>query len=457
MGRIFISAGRGGEEGGGTPDPGALAGGTTETQQMILLRDQIVSELRSRGCEVLSVPDDLSLRASIQWINDHSGQGDVALEIYADAFLHPNVRGASVFYIANNTERKKHAELMLLLLLHRLPQILSRGTKPDTATGVGSLSFCRQVVIPSLLMKVGFLTNPDDRALIINNRRKMALGLADGLTAWSREVSGVEPNQPSPVPAPAPAYPVINIKINNQAYDEQGILINSNAYIPMDLVDRLGIDLTQSLDVRLVQYRGIVYVKAIELREYNFSVTWDNPTRTVALRSILQICRSQIDRIMGGGNTSEVQLIVFLKANNENALTYFPDLPKLYREEGAIEGVNYDIAFCQMCLETGFLRFGGDVKPSQNNFAGLGTVGSGAQVATFPSPQIGVRAQIQHLKAYASLEPLVQEVVDPRFHLVTRGVAPLVSQLSRRWAADLSYGDKIMAMLRWLYESANLL
>ncbi|MBD0265821.1 MAG: glucosaminidase domain-containing protein, partial [Tolypothrix sp. Co-bin9] len=139
------------------------------------------------------------------------------------------------------------------------------------------------------------------------------------------------------------------------------------------------------------------------------------------------------------------------------ALVKFPDIPKLYREEAGIEGVNYDIAFCQMCVETGFLRFGGDIRPEQNNFAGLGAIGGGSEAASFPSARIGVRAHVQHLKAYASLEPLVQEVVDPRFRFVTRGIAPLIDQLSGRWSADLDYGARISAMLKRLYESAGLL
>ncbi|MEC4986419.1 MAG: N-acetylmuramoyl-L-alanine amidase [Oscillatoria sp. PMC 1068.18] len=447
MGRIFLSAGHGGIE-AGRVDPGAIAGGTTEAQQMILLRDQIVPELRSRGFEVFYVPDDLSLRQTIDWINARARNDDVALEIHADAFSNPDVRGASVFYIAGNDARKKHAELLLVSLLRRVPQLPSRGVKADTATAVGSLGFCRQVAIPSLLMEVGFLTNPDDRALLRDRRREIAMGIADGLAGWSRDVSGVEP---------PPAYPVVNIRVNGQTYAEQGILINSNSYIPIDLVDRLGVDLTQDPTVRLVEYRGVVYVKAVELRDFNVSITWDNATRSVVLRTNLQICPGQLDRIMGHGNTSEVQLIVFLKANNENALTSFPDLPKLYREEATVEGVNYDIAFAQMCLETNFLRFGGSSRPSQNNFAGLGNVGGGSEGATFPSARIGVRAHIQHLKAYASVEPLVQELVDPRFNFVTRGIAPLVQQLSGRWTANPDYGEQIMAIVRRLYESANLL
>jgi hypothetical protein len=449
MGRIFVSAGHGGLENNGW-DPGALAGGTTEAQQMILLRDVIVPELRSRGFEVLSVPDTLSLDQSISWINSRARSGDVAIEIHADSYSNPTARGATAYYIAGNAERKKHGDMILLALIRRLPQLPSRGSKPDTATGVGRLGICRQIAIPSLLLEVGFLSNPDDRALLLNRRRDMALGIVDGLEAWSRDINGKAPSLEQ-------SHPVVNIRINGQNYGEQGILVNSNGFIPVDLVDRLGVNLTQRPEIRLVQYRGVVYVKAIELREFNINVGWENSTRTVVLRSISQICPGLFDRIIGQGNTSEVQLIMFLKANNENALAEFPDLPKLYREEAAIEGISYDIAFCQMCLATNFLRFGGDIKPSQNNFADLGAVGGGAQGATFPSAQIGVRAHIQHLKAYANLEPLVQEVVDPRFRFVTRGIAPLVDQLSGRWSSDPQYGQKILAILRRLYESADLL
>ncbi|MCX7595639.1 MAG: N-acetylmuramoyl-L-alanine amidase [Fischerella sp.] len=450
MGRIFLSAAHGGKEIGGI-DPGSIAGGTTEAKEMILLRDLIVTELRARSFEVLSVPDDVSAKQTIEWINSRGRRGDIALEIHADAAGNPSVRGASVFYIASNDERKSNADLLLMGLLRRVPQLPNRGVKPDTASGLGSLAFCRQTKVPSLLMQVGFLSSPDDRSLLQNRRRDFALGIADGLAAWSRIVDSGSGN------GGELTYAAINISINGQNYPEQGILINGNAYIPIDLVDRLRIDLSKAANVRRVTHRRVVYVKAIELREFNISVSWDSRTKTVTLRSNLVICPGQIDRIMSHGNTSEVQLQIFLKNHNENALVQFPDIAKLYREEATTEGVNYDIAFCQMCVETGFLRFGDDIKPEQNNFAGLGTIGGGTEAAIFENARIGVRAHIQHLKAYASLEPLVKEVVDPRFRFVTRGIAPLVDQLSGRWSADLNYGSKIMAMLKRLYESAGLM
>lgn len=450
MGRIFISAAHGGREAGGI-DPGAIAGGTTEAKEMILLRDLIVTELRARTVEVLAVPDDLSAAQTITWINSRARSTDVAVEIQADAASSPTVRGASVYYIASNNQRKQNAETLLMGLLRRVPQLPNRGVRPDTDSGLGSLQFCRRTTLPALVMQVGFLSSPDDRNLLQTRRRDFALGIVDGLIAWSR---GVDPNPGTPV---EPNYPPINININGQNYPEQGILINGNSYIPIDLVDRLRIDLSRASNVNRVTYRRVVYIKAIELRDFNISISWDSATKTLKLRSILTICPAHIDQIISNGNTTEVQLQIFLRNNNENALVQFPDIPKLYREEAIIEGVNHDLAFCQMCLETGFLRFGGDIRPQQNNFAGLGAIGGGSEAASFPSARIGVRAHIQHLKAYASLEPLVQQEVDPRFRFVTRGVAPSVDQLSGRWSADLDYGTKIKALFKRLYESAGLI
>ncbi|WP_008309201.1 N-acetylmuramoyl-L-alanine amidase [Leptolyngbya sp. PCC 6406] len=450
MGQIFISAGHGGWENGAI-DPGFVTTETTEAAEMMRIRDLVVPELRSRGFEVLAVPDDLSDEQSLSWINARCRITDVALELHAGAASTAVTRGASVFFIANNETRKTHAELLLLALLRRVPQLSSRGARPDTTTGIGSLTFTRRINCPSLLMEVGYLTNPDDLGLIQNRRRDMALGIADGTASWSRAVAGNA--------STGQTFPEISISINGGIYSEKGVIISDNAYIPIDLVDQLNIDLSTATEIRRVRYRNVVYVKAIDLRNYNVSIGWDASTRTVTLKSqgALQVCSGQLDRIMGKGNTHDVQLLVFLKANNESAPDRYKDLPRFYREEGAIEGVNYDIAFCQMCIETNFLRFGGHVNADSNNFGGIGSSPGSTGGAEFRDPRIGVRAQIQHLKAYASTEPLTQELVDPRFGFVRRGIAPLLGQLSGRWDADPLYGDKILAVLRRLYEAAGLL
>jgi hypothetical protein len=161
--------------------------------------------------------------------------------------------------------------------------------------------------------------------------------------------------------------------------------------------------------------------------------------------------------IMGKGEIGAEVLASFLLNENKNADRNFVEqLARYYLAEAEIEGVNHDIAFAQMCLETGFLRFGNLVQPEQYNFAGLGATGPGVPGLSFPSPQMGVRAHIQHLKAYGSEDSLNQELINPRFRLVRRGSSPSIQGLAGTWAADLQYAEKIERILQRLYSYGNL-
>lgn len=155
--------------------------------------------------------------------------------------------------------------------------------------------------------------------------------------------------------------------------------------------------------------------------------------------------------IMGNAVLGADQLAAFLLAKNSAPKLNGVDaakLAQLYIAEGKTEGVRGDLAFCQSCLETGYWKFNGDVKPEQNNFSGIGATGGGASGASFPDAQTGVRAQIQHLKAYASKDALKNPCVDPRYNLVTKGIAPTIEGLSGRWATDSGYGAKILSIYK---------
>ena len=144
----------------------------------------------------------------------------------------------------------------------------------------------------------------------------------------------------------------------------------------------------------------------------------------------------------------------FMRENPKADQAYVRELADLYVEEASAEGVSHEVAFIQMCLETGFLSFRGLVTPDMNNFCGLGSIGPGKPGERFPSPRIGVRAHVQHLKGYATEEPLVRELVDPRYRWIRYGTAPAISDLAGRWAADPEYGSKLDALLRRLYSFA---
>jgi hypothetical protein len=161
--------------------------------------------------------------------------------------------------------------------------------------------------------------------------------------------------------------------------------------------------------------------------------------------------------ILGKGETEAALLASFLLSENKNADKEFAEqLVQLYITEAETEGINHDVAFAQMCLETGFLRFGGLVSLEMNNFCGLGSIGPGVPGEKFPTAELGVRAHIQHLKAYASDQPLKGELVDPRYRFVRRGSVPLVQGLAGTWAADKKYAEKIEIILSRLYSFTKI-
>lgn len=104
--------------------------------------------------------------------------------------------------------------------------------------------------------------------------------------------------------------------------------------------------------------------------------------------------------------------------------------------------------------ETSFLKFTGDVSITQYNFAGLGATGNGVSGLSFSDIRTGIRAQVQHLKAYATKDlPLANPCVDPRFNYVQRGCAQFVEWLGIQenplpggygWAAEAGYGNSII-------------
>ena len=130
---------------------------------------------------------------------------------------------------------------------------------------------------------------------------------------------------------------------------------------------------------------------------------------------------------------------------------------KIIKEEADAENIKADVVFIQAMLETGYLKFGGDVKISQFNFAGLGATGNGVAGNSFKDVRTGIRAQVQHLKAYANKEALKNTCVDVRFSYVTRGSAPYVEWLGIQenpngggWAASKNYGNDLLGLINKL-------
>ena len=161
-------------------------------------------------------------------------------------------------------------------------------------------------------------------------------------------------------------------------------------------------------------------------------------------------------KIMGTPQASIEQMRAYIKKKvNPQVSDSVTKMISLYITEGTAEGVRGDIAFAQSCLETGNFTFAGSaVTLDQNNFCGLGVNITGKKGCSFKTAKEGIRAQIQHLQAYACTDRLKQKCIDPRYTYVSRGCAEYVEHLGiqenpkgQGWAAGKNYGTQIIEIL----------
>ena len=146
------------------------------------------------------------------------------------------------------------------------------------------------------------------------------------------------------------------------------------------------------------------------------------------------------------GNVSFLSLDKALSWSNLHLSEKYHDIIEFYKEHGDYYGIRWDWAFAQSCHETGIFQFGGDVKPEQNNFAGIGATGNSNPGESFDSISEGVKAQIQHLACYAGVDIAKEQLIAKR----TKKVKDLIlgksltwEGLAGNWAMDAQYFNKI--------------
>ncbi|NFH34577.1 glucosaminidase domain-containing protein, partial [Clostridium sporogenes] len=173
---------------------------------------------------------------------------------------------------------------------------------------------------------------------------------------------------------------------------------------------------------------------------------------------LFKVHASSTTPIVGRAQLTQDQAFNYFRTrNSEKSDQAVKNFISIVWQEANLEGIKPDVAFMQIMKETNFLRFTGDVKECQNNFAGIGATGGGVSGAYFKDTRTGVRAVVQHLKAYCSTEGLRTSCVDPRFTYVKRGISPYVEWLGigenpnypdQGWAADNNYGKSIASMMQ---------
>jgi hypothetical protein len=150
--------------------------------------------------------------------------------------------------------------------------------------------------------------------------------------------------------------------------------------------------------------------------------------------------------------------MAFLKDRNPRLSPEQEKIAVEYMRHGEALGIRWDYAFFQMVIETGYLTFErergrrGDVRPKQNNFAGLGATGRGVPGESFPDVSTGVLAHLQHVLMYTG-EPIEAPVAERTQKVIEWKVldswragvrGPMTyTHLAEKWANNKAYSSMI--------------
>ncbi|ART75834.1 sporulation protein [Sutcliffiella horikoshii] len=387
---------------------------------------------------------------------------NLANSVKADYFcsIHHNAGGGTGFesYRFNGSNAFSSKSKTFQEIVHRevINVVTSKYNRRDRGIKAANFHVLRETSMPSVLLEILFLDSTEDRALIQHEMFKEDVSAAIG--------EGIAKALALPRKVTTNLYKVIagsfkdrkNAEARMKFLQEKGITafiatttLNGAPYFRV----QAGAFKDRENAENLVDQIKKLGVEAFILVETTMSPT---PTPPVDPTPPTPPAPPNAPKptglsIEGQSVLKAEELDTFVKTINPNG----PLLGEYYIELGDAYNIRGDVAFAQAIHETNYFRFTGTVKPEQNNYAGIGATGEEVRGATFATPEEGVLAHIQHLYAYANREPLptTYPKVDPRFDLVTRGIAPGWIDLNGRWAVPgTQYGQLILKIYEKMLE-----
>lgn len=431
--KLYLDPGHGGA------DPGASGNGLKEKDIVLDIAHRIRTILINNyeNVEVrMSRTNDSSKSLSQRTNEANSWGADYYLSVHCNAF-NGSAQGYEDYIHSSLTDASPTAAYQAILHaeISKINELNNRGQKK------ANFHVLRESTMPALLTENGFIDNAHDANLMKQSSwlEKVAEGHVNGL-----ERAFDIQHKPDESEA---TYRVIAGSFKSRENAEERI-----TYLNSKGIDAFLVTLTISGEQ---WYR----VQAGAFAKRTNAEKRLNEVKNAGIKDAFIIAENSNSNedtsaytIMGQTFLSPEQMNQYVKEINEDAIK----LGNYYLTYGQYYGIRGDIAFAQAMHETNYLRFTGVVQPDQNNFCGLGATGPDNPGASFDTPREGVLAHIQHLFAYAAIDPLPDEypLIDPRFELVTRGSAKSWVELNGKWAVPGdNYGQNILNLYGRMIDS----
>jgi N-acetylmuramoyl-L-alanine amidase len=186
---VVLDAGHGGH------DPGAIGlGGIVEKAVTLDLAQRVAARLRAElPVDVVLTRDDDAF-VPIDARVDRASEASIFVSLHANAAENPRLSGIEVFYGGGGIEAAAAGPLSPERLARNVTEAIEQGLAPiRTTVRPGRFGVLARNAVPSILIEVGYLTNPGDVARIGDEsyRGLVAQAIADGAAAFLRAPGGV--------------------------------------------------------------------------------------------------------------------------------------------------------------------------------------------------------------------------------------------------------------------------
>lgn len=165
------------DPGHGGKDPGSLGlDGVKEKDVIMTVTDDIANQLRSAGADVvLTRTGDYFISLDERVKASHTNDADAFVSLHYNAFPMITAQGMNTYYYSDDTDQK---------LAESIHSSLEENIEmADRGVGQGNFQVLRENNNPSVLLELGFITNPEDLLQIQSTAYKdgVANGITDGL------------------------------------------------------------------------------------------------------------------------------------------------------------------------------------------------------------------------------------------------------------------------------------
>lgn len=171
---IVLDPGHGGKDSGTIGADGAF-----EKNITIKTASLLAGKLRASGANVyVTRNDDTFISLQSRVATSHYRNADAFISIHYDSFMDPSVRGSTAYYYQASKDQS------LATNVHS--EVAKRSQIPDKGVKFGDYFVLRENNRPSLLYELGYLSNPQEEAIIYSTsyQERVTEGMTEGLKKY---------------------------------------------------------------------------------------------------------------------------------------------------------------------------------------------------------------------------------------------------------------------------------